>query len=116
MAALASFLATSRAAFAACVSIFSSPMVLGPLAAPVAQIIELGAPDFAAADDLDRIDHRRIDRKDALDAFAIGDLADGEALIEAAAVAGDADAFIGLNAWLRSPSFTLTLTMIVSPG
>ena len=67
-------------------------------AAAVAQIIELGAPDLAAAHHLDRIDHRRIDGKYALDAFAVGDLADGEAFLQAAAAAGDADAFIGLNA------------------
>ena len=70
----------------------------GRLAAAIAQIIELGAPDLAAPHDLDRIDHRRIDREDALDALAVGDLADGEALVEAAAVAGDADALIGLDA------------------
>src|SRR5262249_7766998 len=44
------------------------------------------------------IDHRRVEREYALDTFAIGDLADGKAFLQTAAIAGDADAFIGLNA------------------
>ena len=68
------------------------------LAAAIAQIIELGAAHLAAADHLDRVDVRRIDREDALDALAVGNLADGEALVEAAAGPRDADAFIGLHA------------------
>src|SRR5262249_43482691 len=71
----------------------------GRLAAQAAQIIELGPADLAAADDFDRVDQRRIDREDALDALAIGDLADREAFLKAAAVAADADAFIGLDAF-----------------
>src|SRR3954454_3242764 len=68
------------------------------LAAQTAQVIELGAAHLAAAYDLDRVDHRRIERKDALHALAIGDLADGEVLIEAGARPSDADALIGLDA------------------
>ena len=37
-------------------------------------------------------------REYALDAFAVGDLANGEAFVEAAAGTADADAFIGLHA------------------
>src|SRR5271156_7118122 len=70
----------------------------GRLAAAVAEVIELGAPDFAAPDYLNRVDHRRIDREDALDALAVGDLAHREVLVEAMAATGDADAFVGLNA------------------
>src|ERR1700716_2745165 len=70
----------------------------GRLAAQAAQVIELGAPDLAAADHLDRVDHRRIKRKDALDAFPIGDLADREVLVQPAAGAADAHALIGLHA------------------
>ena len=70
----------------------------GRLAAAVAQVIELGPAHGAAAHDLDGIDHRRIEREDALDALAVGDLADREALLEAAAGAGDADALVGLHA------------------
>src|SRR4051794_11185949 len=74
----------------------------GRLAAAVAQIIELGAPHLAAAHDLYAFDHRRINREDALDAFAIRNLADREILLEAGAGAGDDDAFIGLHAGTRS--------------
>src|SRR3979490_1014344 len=70
----------------------------GRLAAQTAQVIQLGAPDLAAAHHLDRVDHRRIQRKDALDAFPIGDLADREVLVQAAAGAADAHALIGLHA------------------
>src|SRR5882672_9086857 len=68
------------------------------LAAPSAQVIELGATHLAAAHDLHRVDHRRKDREDALDALAVGDLAHGEILVEAGAGAPDADALIGLDA------------------
>src|SRR5690349_18305583 len=70
------------------------------LAATSAQIIELGAAHLAAAHDLDRVDHRRIERKHALDALAIRDLANREVLIEARAGAADADALVGLDAAL----------------
>src|ERR1700734_2273729 len=70
----------------------------GRLAAAIAQVIELGAPDLAAPQHLNRIDHRRIDRKDALDALAVGNLAHREVLVEAVAAPRDADAFVGLDA------------------
>src|SRR5271156_467276 len=70
----------------------------GRLAAAIAQVIELGAPDLAAPDHLNRVDHRRIDRKDPLDALAIGDLAHREILVEAVAAARDAHAFVSLDA------------------
>src|SRR4029077_5508194 len=70
------------------------------LAAATAQIIELGAAHLAAAHDLDRVDHRRIEGEHALDAFAIRDLANREVLIKARAGAADADALIGLDAAL----------------
>src|SRR5438477_5739524 len=68
------------------------------LAAPAAQIIQLGAPHLAAAHELDRIDHRRIEREHPLDALAVRDLAHREVLVEAAAGAPDAHALIGLHA------------------
>src|SRR5690606_34366326 len=46
------------------------------------------------------VDVRAEDREHALDAFAIGDLADGEALHDARAGAGDDHALIGLQAFL----------------
>ena len=70
------------------------------LAAQAAQVIELGAAHLAAAHHLDRVDHRRIEREHALDAFAVGDLAHGEVLVQPAPGAADADAFVGLHAAL----------------
>src|SRR5262245_59376469 len=70
----------------------------GRLAAQVAQVIELRAAHLAAAYDLDRVDHRRHHREHALDAFAVGDLAHREALVEPTARAADANPFIGLHA------------------
>src|SRR5206468_1178211 len=57
------------------------------LAGASAQIIELGPADVAAADDLDRIDDRRIEREDALDPLAEADLADRDARSGPAALA-----------------------------
>src|SRR5947209_2732487 len=68
------------------------------LAAQTAQIIELGAAHLAAAHDLDRVDHRRIEREHALDALAVGNLPHGEALVDAAAGARDAHTLVGLHA------------------
>src|SRR5205085_2525540 len=65
----------------------------GRLAGAAAQIIELRTADGAAADDLDRIDVRRIKREDALYALAEADLADGEGGAEAPVRPRDADAF-----------------------
>src|ERR1700676_2156836 len=70
----------------------------GHFAAQAAQVVELGAPHLAAANELDRIDHRREQREHALDALAVGNLADREALVQAVAGAADADALVGLDA------------------
>src|SRR3984885_11054928 len=70
----------------------------GRLAAQIAEVIKLGTAYLAAAHHLDRVDHRRHHREHAFDAFAVGNLAHGEALVEPAAGAADADAFIGLHA------------------
>src|ERR1051326_3331267 len=53
------------------------------------QIIQFRAPDFAARHHFDLLDARRVERKDALDAEAVGDLPDGE--VGAVSFAGDAD-------------------------
>src|SRR3569833_2388306 len=50
----------------------------GSLAGAAAQVIERGAAHLALADHDDRVDQRGIDREDALDAFAIGELAHRE--------------------------------------
>src|SRR5947209_4313800 len=68
------------------------------LAAAAAQVIELRTAHLAAAHDLDRVDERRVEREHALDAFAVGNLAHREALVQAAARARDAHALIGLHA------------------
>src|SRR5262252_9332390 len=68
------------------------------LAAATAQVIKLGAAHLAAAHELDRVDHRRIERKHALHALAIGNLAYGEILVEARARAADTNALISLDA------------------
>src|SRR6202521_1589222 len=68
------------------------------LAAPAAQVIELGAAHLAAAHELDRVDHRCVEREDALDALAIRNLPHGEVFVDAGASPPDAHAFIGLNA------------------
>src|SRR5689334_4018535 len=62
------------------------------------QIVELGATNGTAADDLDLVDDRRIERENALDTFAERNLADGEAGADALVGAGDADAFERLDA------------------
>ena len=85
------------------------------LTATVAQVVELGATDLTAANDFDAFDQRGVNREYALDAFAVGDLANREVFLQAAAGAGDADAFIGLNA--GTVAFRdLTLTRTVSPA
>src|SRR5579862_2182911 len=47
-----------------------------------AQVIELGAAHVAAAHHLDRGDARRMQWEDALDAFAVGDLAQREVRVD----------------------------------
>src|SRR5262245_8291156 len=77
-----------------------SPGALGdtrPLAGAAAQIIELGAPNYAPANDLDRGDARRIERKNALYPLAIGDLAQSEIRVDAGILARDAEPFEGLD-------------------
>src|SRR5258708_12843792 len=68
------------------------------LAAPSAQIIELGAPHLAAPHDLDGIDHRRVERENAFHPLAVGDLAHREILVEPGAGAPDAHALVSLDA------------------
>ncbi len=74
----------------------------GRFAAAAAQIIKLGAAHLAAAQHLDLGDVGRVDGKHALHALAVGNLADREALVDAAAGAGDDDALVGLQAEARA--------------
>ena len=70
-------------------SLFLDPCALTTAAA---EEVKFGAANGASANDLDRIDVRRVKREDPLDALAEADLADGEARAEPAIGAGDADA------------------------
>src|SRR5262249_7054382 len=70
----------------------------GRFALEPAQVVELGAANFAGAHDVDVIDHFGVDREDALDAVAEADLADGDALTHARAIAGNDGAFESLEA------------------
>src|SRR6478672_7868879 len=58
-----------------------------------AQIVELRAAHASTANDVQIADHRAVNREDALDADAVGDLANGERLAHAAAAPCDAHAF-----------------------
>src|SRR5690349_10247921 len=50
----------------------------GGFAAQSTEIVQLGAADLAAGDDLDLLQAGRVQREGALDADAVGDLADRE--------------------------------------
>src|SRR5579862_1110020 len=71
----------------------------GRFAAAAAQVIELGAAHVAAAHHLDRGDARRMQREDAFDALAVGDLAQRKVRVDAGVLSGDADALEGLDAF-----------------
>src|ERR1019366_3628067 len=62
------------------------------------QIVQLGAAYAACADDIDMVHHLGVYREDTLHALAETDLADGDALAHARAIAGNQDAFEGLEA------------------
>jgi len=71
---------------------------LPSLANALAQVVQLGAADLAAAHHGDVGDVRRVEREHALDALAEGDLADRERGAELLAVlARDADALVVLH-------------------
>src|SRR5688500_1432123 len=65
---------------------------LGGLAAQLAQVVQLGAADVTAGDELDLLEDRAVHREGALDADGEGDLADREGLAHARALAADDDA------------------------
>src|SRR5690606_30459068 len=62
------------------------------------EVVELRAAHAATTHHLDAVHGRGIEREHAFHAFAEGELAHGEGGIDAAAVAGDAHAFEGLQA------------------
>lgn len=63
-----------------------------------AEVVELGAADFALDGDFDFCEARAVDGEDAFDTDAVGDLANGEGFAKASAAASDDDAFEHLNA------------------
>src|SRR5690606_36230518 len=69
----------------------------GRLAPQAAQVVELRAANPPAPQQLDRIDRRRVDREDPLDADPARDLAHGEALADPRPTAADAHALEGLD-------------------
>src|SRR5438270_3171187 len=70
------------------------------LALQLAQVEEPRALYLAAGDDLDLVDARRIERKDALHADAVAHLADGERGVHLAALLADDHALEDLDAFL----------------
>src|SRR5690606_26833999 len=69
----------------------------GALALALAQVVQLRAADLALGEDLDLVDHRAVDREGARDPDAEAELADGEGLADARAVAADDDALEDLD-------------------
>ena len=63
-----------------------------------AEVVELGAADFALDGDFDFGKARAVDGEDALNADTVGDFAGGEGFAKASAAASDDDAFEHLNA------------------
>src|SRR5438105_2063027 len=78
----------------------SGELFLDPsrLARTLAQVVQLGAADVAAALDFDRREQRAVHLEGALHAFAAADLAHDEAGVQPAVALGDHHAFIGLHA------------------
>src|SRR5215218_3134121 len=66
-------------------------------AGPIAQVVELGPADVAPGDQLDLGDAGRVHREGPLDADAERDLADGEGLAQAAALAAQDEALEDLD-------------------
>src|SRR5450759_1477855 len=75
---------------------------LGSLAAQVAQVVQLGAPDVTAGHNLDLLDDRAVQREGALDADAEAHLANRVRLADTAAVATDDNALEHLDAGTRA--------------
>lgn len=67
------------------------------LATKCAQVVELGATDVTAADELDVVDDRRVDRELSLDANLERDLADVERLANSVTVSADNHALKNLD-------------------
>ena len=68
------------------------------LAGATAEVVKAGLHRLGLALDLDLLDVRGVNRKYALDTFAVTDAAHGEGLVDAIAFAGDDDAGENLDA------------------
>src|SRR2546423_1183174 len=64
------------------------------------QIVKLGSPHAATADDSDLRDDRAVQRENALDSNAVRDLADGKGRANATAPLGNANPFECLESFL----------------
>ena len=87
----------------------------GRLAAAVTQVVQLRTADITAALDFDLGDQRAVQGERTLNTFAVGDLANDEAAVEATVATCNDNAFVACIR-LRVPSITFTLTITVSPG
>src|SRR5579862_5646763 len=72
----------------------------GRLALQIAEVVELRAPHFRGPRDLDLLNRRRVQRKNALHALPERDLSDRERRPRAPAMDADDDALEDLNAFL----------------
>ena len=71
---------------------------LGRLAHAVAQVVQLGSADFAAANGLHGDDAGRMDGEDLLAAHTVGNAPHGDGLVDAAMLSGDDGALERLGA------------------
>lgn len=71
-------------------------------AATITQVIQLGTTHFPLTDENDGFDARAVERKHTFHTFAVRNLAYGERRINPSIATGDAQAFIGLNAFARA--------------
>src|SRR5256885_15626801 len=68
------------------------------LAAALAQVVQLGTTHITATLDFDAGDQGRVGLERTLHAFTAGDLAHGEAAVQATVALGDHHAFVSLHA------------------
>jgi hypothetical protein len=85
-----------------CLSLITCILFLdtGRFAAKITQVIKFRSANSTVTDNVDVIDYRSVQRKDALDADAKADLADGDRFTRAAVFAGDHNALKNLETFL----------------
>ena len=72
------------------------------LADAVTEVVELGATNFAPGDDFDLGNAGAVHRVDALNSGSVGNLANGEGLVDSAASFGENDALEDLDPLLAA--------------